>query len=177
MSGRPNPAIAPLRSFGPAPASEDAALRPSGEDQPVFRELFLAHASPRLAKLLRAAGRVLYEDLLEAGLPAAGTASDERWVHARVRALARDLRFIGWVLAALAVEPRQASLDLEETSLAIKAEAWGREVEELARALEAAAGLATRPEADVDPGCGLDSRGGPGPDPGAGPDPSGTEDP
>ncbi|MFW6175548.1 MAG: hypothetical protein ACOC7L_01870 [Acidobacteriota bacterium] len=129
-----------MRSVRPAPGSEDSARCPSWEEQPVFRELFLAHAPPRLAAVLRHAGRLLYEDLLEAGLPASGTSSDEHWVHARVRALALDLRFIGRVLGSIAAEPLQASLDPEETSLAMKGESWGREVEELARALEAAAG-------------------------------------
>lgn len=175
MRGRPNPTMAPVRSFSPAPGSEGATPRPSWEDQPVFRELFLAHAPPRLAAVLKETGRLLYEDLLEAGLPAAGTASGERWVHARVRALALDLRFIGRVLAALAAEPREASLDPEEMSLAMKGQAWGRELDELARAVEAAAGPGSGPGAELDPGSGPAPRCGSGSAPGTGPNPAKEE--
>lgn len=112
----------------------------SWEDQPVFRELFLVHAPPLVAVALQEAGRSLYDELLEGGPPAGDRASGERWVHARVDALARDLRFTARVLGSLAEEPTQASLDPEEMALAMKSGAWAREAEELARALEAAAG-------------------------------------
>lgn len=100
-----------------------------------FREVFLVHA-PGGGGTLRHFGRYMYETLV-------GSAAREApWprLHARVRAVAEDLRFSGQVLADLAAEAEAGGLTAEERALAMKASSWAREVSELVRALEGAAG-------------------------------------
>lgn len=109
---------------------------PSWEEQPVFRELFLVHAPPMAAASLREAGRHFYDAVLESGLPETGVP----WVHSRLQALARDLRFTAQVLTSVAAEPEEVSLGPEERALAMKGGAWGREVADLANALGSAVG-------------------------------------
>lgn len=113
---------------------------PSSKDRMAFREVFLVHASGGGATLRRF-GRYMYETLLEGGLQEAPTPS----VRAQLRAVAEDLRFSGQVLAGLAAEAKGTGHTTEEKALAIKAESWSREVSELVRAMEGAAGAGGGP--------------------------------
>lgn len=104
------------------------------EKQPAFRELFLLHAPPLAAEALRAAGRHLYDALLETGLPE----RPEPWVRARVRALAEDLRFTGQVLATLGDAQVETALTRAEIGLSVGAQRWAGMVEEVARTIDEA---------------------------------------
>lgn len=116
---------------------QDPTLPVPWDDQPTFREHFLVHAPPRMAEALREAGRHLYDVFLEID----GAGPGEPRVHARIRALAQDLRSVGRVLASLDAGRARAALDPEEMSLALRAGAWAREVEEIAGAMEGSLGL------------------------------------
>ena len=86
-------------------------------------------------------GRLFYDALLEAELPELS----EPWVRARVRAVAKDLRFSAAVLASLGDSRRATSLTAEELSLAKRSETWAAEVMTLVRAMEGAVGGAEGP--------------------------------
>ncbi|MFW6012403.1 MAG: hypothetical protein ACOC92_01695 [bacterium] len=118
------------------PDVQDPARPTSWEDQPVFREHFLVHAPPRVAGALRDAGRHLFEACFRLDSPEPG----EPRVHTRVRALAEDLRSVSDVLASLAAERDQVTLDPEEMSLVLRSTAWAREVREIAGAIEGSLG-------------------------------------
>jgi hypothetical protein len=105
-----------------------------------FREVFLVHA-PGGGGTLRHFGRYMYETLVGSGAPEAPGPR----LHTRVRAVAEDLRFSGQVLADLAAEAEEDRLTAEERALAMKASSWAREVSELVRAIEGAAGRAGGP--------------------------------
>jgi hypothetical protein len=100
-----------------------------------FREVFLVHA-PGTGTALRHLGRYMYETLVGSDIQEAPGPR----AHARVLAVAEDLRFSGQVLAGLAQEAEADGLTAEETALAMKASSWAREVSELVRAIEGAAG-------------------------------------
>lgn len=105
------------------------------KERTAFREIFLVHASAGGAPLRRF-GRYMYETILQSGLPGAPAPP----VHARFLAVAEDLRFSGQVLADLAAEADEDGVTAEESALAMKASSWAREVSELVRAIEGAAG-------------------------------------
>lgn len=88
-----------------------------------FREIFLVHA-PGGGGTLRHFGRYMYETLVGGGVRQAPGPR----LHARVRAVAEDLRFAGQVLADLAAEAHEDGLTAEERALVMKARSWAREV-------------------------------------------------
>ncbi|HSL83427.1 MAG TPA: hypothetical protein VLF66_11670, partial [Thermoanaerobaculia bacterium] len=90
---------------------------------------------------LRLFGRYMYETLLDSAL----RESPPPALSARLRAVAEDLRFSAKVLAALGAARREADLTPEDVSLSLKAGSWAREVLELARAMDGAAGGAGEP--------------------------------
>lgn len=112
--------------------TQDPARRPSWEDRPAFRELFLLSVPPVVAEALQEFGRHMYDAFLESDLPR----RDEPWVRSRVRALARDLRFAAQVLASLGEARVEAGLTPEEMALSVEAESWARELSELVEAIE-----------------------------------------
>jgi hypothetical protein len=113
----------------------------SWEERPAFREIFLMHFPPLAADAFREAGRHLYDAVLEHEL----REPEEPWVHARVRALAADLRFTAQVLATLAEARIEAGLTADEFALAMKAETWSAEVAAVCLAIEGALEREARP--------------------------------
>lgn len=108
------------------------------ENRLAFREIFLVHAPPAGVASLRQAGQYMFTTLLEsrpAGEPAPPVAD-------QARALAEDLRYSARELARLESASAGGGLSAEELSLSIKAGSWAREVFELARSIDGAAGSA-----------------------------------
>ena len=105
-------------------------------DRLAFREIFLAHAPPAGVESLRRTGRYMFAAVLESrpeGAP-------EPPVADRTRALADDLRYSARELARLESGAAGGGLTAEERSLSLKAGSWAREVLELARSMDGAAG-------------------------------------
>jgi hypothetical protein len=128
----------PRRSLdGPPPKPPALAW----EERPAFREVFLIHFPPLAAEAFRDAGRHLYDAVLEHEL----REPEEPWVHARVRALAADLRFTAQVLATLAEARIEAGLTADEFALAMKAEVWAGEVAAVCLTIEGALEREARP--------------------------------
>lgn len=103
-----------------------------------FREIFLVHAPPAGVASLRPTGRYMFSAVLESrpeGVP-------EPPIADQTRALAEDLRYSARELARLESSSACGGLSAEELSLSIKAGAWAREVFELARSIDGAAGSA-----------------------------------
>jgi len=131
LTSAPTTRPEPRRSLdGPPPKPPALAW----EERPAFREVFLIHFPPLAAEAFREAGRYMYDAVLEHEL----REPEEPWVHARVRALAEDLRFTAQVLATLGDARIAAGLTAEEMSLAIKAESWAGEVAAIALGIEGA---------------------------------------
>ncbi|HSL81240.1 MAG TPA: hypothetical protein VLF66_00605 [Thermoanaerobaculia bacterium] len=115
---------------------------PSSFDEPnnrlAFREIFLVHTPPAGVASLRQAGQHMFTTALERrpdGVP-------EPPVADQTRALAEDLRYSARELARLESGVAGGGLTAEELSLSIKAGSWAREVFELARSIDGAAGSA-----------------------------------
>ena len=125
------PDVTPQCSRSTSPPEAPA---PTWEDAPAFREIFLVHFPPEAADAFRQAGRHLYDAGLEVDLYELA----EPWVRARVRALAKDLRFAAQVLASLADSREAAGLTIEEHALATRCKVWAGEVVAVALGIEGA---------------------------------------
>lgn len=112
---------------------------PHSEDWLVFRESFLAYFEPEARATLRAAGDAIYTRVISGDMPR----EREPWTHARLRALALDLRFAVQLLTELADEPNQTSFaDPEETRLQRECPLWAQAISELVLAVDSAIGPA-----------------------------------
>ena len=107
-------------------------------DRLAFREIFLAHSPPAGVHSLRQTGRYMFTAVLESrpGFAPAPPIADQ------ARALAEDLRYLARELARLEARAAEGGLTPEERSLSLKAGSWVREVFELARSIDGAAGSA-----------------------------------
>ncbi|HSL83653.1 MAG TPA: hypothetical protein VLF66_12835 [Thermoanaerobaculia bacterium] len=106
-----------------------------------FREVFLAHAPPAGVESLRRTGRYMFAAVLESRPEDA----PDPPVADRTRALAEDLRYSAREIARLESGAAGGGLTAEERSLSLKAGSWAREVFELARSMDGAAGGAGEP--------------------------------
>ena len=113
---------------------------PSSSDEPndrlAFREIFLAHAPPAGVHGLRQTGRYMFTAVLESRPDSAPAPP----VADQTRALAEDLRYSARELARLESEAAGGGMSAEELSLSLKAGSWAREIFELARSMDGAAG-------------------------------------
>ncbi len=112
---------------------------PHSEDWLVFRESFLAYFEPVARATLRAAGDALYTRLISGDMPR----ESEPWTHARLRAVALDLRFLAQLLTELADEPDQSDFsDPEEVRLQRECPLWTQAAREIVLAIQEALGPA-----------------------------------
>jgi len=137
---QPAPPLPSAVPGGPsAPGAQGAIPPPHAEDWLVFRESFLVLFEPEARATLRAAGDVLYTRILSGDMPR----EREPWTHARLRALALDLRFAAQFLTELADEPNHSECaDPEETRLQHQCPSWAQTARALAVAIEEAVGPA-----------------------------------
>ena len=111
----------------------EPTLPTASEDWIVFRESFLFYLEPEKRERLRAAGDVMFTQLLSGDV----YRPPEPWTHARLLALVADLRFATQLLGEIAAEPLESHPeDPDENRLARQAASWAEEVARVAQAIE-----------------------------------------